>query len=105
MTKLKVKEIQLLHAISGDEPWPEEEVAEEPNVVQEEANTDAEVSSEEKQKKSPKEKESEPDEIVSDEGPVEVEWDLTSDDKESEKKDKKNPIKDADDESEQPTLF
>jgi topoisomerase-4 subunit A len=26
LTKLKVKEIVLTHAIEGDEPWPEEEV-------------------------------------------------------------------------------
>lgn len=89
LTKLKVKEILLTHAIQGNEPWPEpevEEVVEQPKIDEEE-NTEGET------------------EVVSNDsdGPIEVEWDL-SDSDESNKNTKSNPIKDIEDDS-QGSLF
>ncbi|MCH2234237.1 MAG: DNA gyrase/topoisomerase IV subunit A [Crocinitomicaceae bacterium] len=88
LTKLKVKEIQLMHAIGGDEPWPEEEKEE---AEKSENTSSAESAAEEIKIDSTK-----------DEGPIEVEWDLTEDEEKS--KEKKNPIKDPEDED-QTSLF
>jgi topoisomerase-4 subunit A len=80
LTKLKVKEIQLVGPIEGDEPWPEPEI------------------------KTPEEA------TVSDENPVEIEWDIKAEKSEGEKEDTKepkkkgNPIKEEDDDS-QASLF
>lgn len=82
LTKLKVKEIELVGPIEGDVPWPEPEKKPE---TKESVDTDDD------------------NEEVNSEGPVEVEWDLTGDDKE-EKPKKGNPIKDEEDDS-QASLF
>lgn len=81
LTKLKVKEIELNHAIAGDIPWPEPEVEEVEAVEVVDAATEEEAKSTE------------------DDKAIEVEWDLTKD-----KKDKPNPIKEEDDDS-QGSLF
>ena len=82
LTKLKVKEIELVGPVEGDVPWPEPEKEEVEDIEQEEGA----------------------DEGATPEGPVEVEWDLTGDDEEEEKPKKGNPIKDEDDDS-QASLF
>lgn len=77
LTKLKVKEIELMHPIAGGTPWPEEEkIEEEP----EEVTTDADDT-----------------DASDDDSPVEMEWDMTD-------KKKSNPIKDIKDEG-QGSLF
>jgi topoisomerase-4 subunit A len=91
LTKLKVKEIQLVGPIEGEEPWPvpEKPIEIEVPIVDENTGTPQEVSSDES---------------------VEIEWDIQaekqSDDKEvSKPKSKKsNPIKDPEDDS-QGSLF
>ena len=91
LTKLKVKEIELVGPIEGDEPWPKTEVAE---------KTSAKNSTEEKDEKTEKP-------TSDDENPVEIEWDLSGEDSEEaeNKKTKKgNPIKDEEDDS-QAKLF
>lgn len=76
LTKLKVKEIELMHPIEGDQPWPKPE-------VKEKVETDEPV-----------------DTGVADDSPVEMEWDINA-----EKKTKKSkPIKDDEDDS-QGSLF
>jgi topoisomerase-4 subunit A len=77
LTKLKVKEVELTHAIEGDEPWPTP-VVEEPEATVE----NSEVEAGEKKPEN------------SEESSREVEWDLTDT-----KKDKPNPIKEEDDDS------
>ena len=77
LTKLKVKEVQLMHEINGGEPWPEPELPVDESPIDEKTEgSDGKVS-------------------ASDEGSIEVEWDLTK---------KGDAIKDVDDDS-QPTLF
>ncbi len=90
LTKLKVKEIELLHAIEGDEPWPEVEYEEEleDDILDDQEDGQIDNDSE--------------DESSTDEGPIEVEWDLTGEDEQP--KIKKNPIKDPEDED-QTSLF
>ena len=77
LTKLKVKSIELTHAINGGEPWPvpEEEQVEQTPVAENEAQPAA----------------------SGEEGPIEVEWDLSE-------KPTDSPIKDIDDDS-QTELF
>lgn len=76
LTKLAVKDIELIGPIEGDEPWPKKE--------KEEVEEDAET-------------------LESDgDSPVEVEWDIESSDDTKPKK--KNPIKESDDDS-QAKLF
>jgi topoisomerase-4 subunit A len=78
LTKLKVKDIELLHSIPGEEPWPEEF-----NVSnqEEEEYIDAEDES---------------TTLTQEEGPIEVVWDIEK----PQKVKKPNPIKEDDDESE-----
>ncbi len=78
LTKLKVKDIELLHSIPGEEPWPEEY-----NVTNQEEEEFIET-----------EDESTPS--TPEEGPIEVVWDLEK----PQKVKKPNPIKEDDDESE-----
>lgn len=130
LTKLKIKEINLLPPKEGEE-WPEEEIIEVDDNLEEEdlaENTEeskdnTDLSSEEQKdtpsdhgksvekKPSSEEKTEEikapaPITPVKDEGPVEVEWDVTPPKKEEEKKPKKKgPIKDDDDGEDQMTLF
>jgi topoisomerase-4 subunit A len=89
LTKLKVKEITLVGPIGGNTPWPEVEKKD----TEAESNEDSDNSDDD-------------DELGdSEEGPVEVEWDLSSDtDKKEEKPKKGNPIKDEEDDS-QASLF
>ena len=80
LTKLKVKEVELLHEINGGEPWPDD-LVEEAEIIEEDT-TDSESNPENLEAKS-------------DEESIEMEWDLTK---------KENPIKDEDDDS-QTELF
>jgi topoisomerase-4 subunit A len=91
LTKLKVKEITLVGPIGGNTPWPEVEKKD----TEAESNEDSDNSDDD-----------DDDELGdSEEGPVEVEWDLSSDtDKKEEKPKKGNPIKDEEDDS-QASLF
>ncbi|MFK8037810.1 MAG: DNA gyrase/topoisomerase IV subunit A [Crocinitomicaceae bacterium] len=79
LTKLKVKEIELTHAVNGGKPWPVEEKVE--DVEPENDESDLEKTAEK----------------VTEEGPIEMEWDMTD-------KKKSNPIKDIEDDS-QAKLF
>ncbi len=87
LTKLKIKEIELVGPIEGEVPWPKPEKKAKSNDDEDSSgdNTSDEVSSE------------------GDEGPVEIEWDLTGD-KDDAKPKKGNPIKDEEDDS-QASLF
>jgi topoisomerase-4 subunit A len=78
LTKLKVKDIELLHSIPGEEPWPEEF-----NVTNQ--NEEEFIESEDENIQS-----------NSDDAPIEVVWDLEK----PQKVKKPNPIKEDDDESE-----
>jgi topoisomerase-4 subunit A len=88
LTKLKVKDIELAHAIAGDVPWPVEE-----EKVKSAAQQDEESDDEE-------ETYLDGDDNDVDVDPIEMEWDLMKD----KKKDKPNPIKDEEDDS-QTKLF
>tara|TARA_B110000037_G_scaffold188288_1_gene219541 strand:- start:62737 stop:65481 length:2745 start_codon:yes stop_codon:yes gene_type:complete len=82
LTKLKVKEVELTHAIEGDTTWPRPEV-EEPKATVENSEAGDKVEKGEDTEES-----------------REVEWDLTDT-----KKDKPNPIKEDDDDDNQGKLF
>ena len=88
LTKLKVKDIELAHAIAGDVPWPVEEEKVKSATQQDEESNDEE------------ETYLDGDDNEVDDDPIEMEWDLTKD----KKKDKPNPIKDEEDDS-QTKLF
>ena len=75
LTKLKIKEVELLHEINGGIPWPEPEVVEEEVILPSESELESEVN-------------------TTDDGSIEVEWDLT-------KKNGSSPIQDIDDDSQQ----
>lgn len=82
LTKLAIKDVELIGPIEGDEPWPDPEGKEE--EVKEEKEDD--VKSEDS------------------ESPVEIEWNIEKDGKKKGGGKKKGPIKDSDDDS-QASLF
>lgn len=95
LTKLKVKEITLPHAIAGDEPWPEPE--------KEEVKGQDKLFEEKEEKETADGKSEEKVDAKKDEKAIEVEWDISAE--EEKKSDKKGPIiKDEDDDS-QASLF
>ncbi|MBD3638218.1 MAG: DNA gyrase/topoisomerase IV subunit A [Crocinitomicaceae bacterium] len=92
LTKLAVKDIELIGGIEGEEPWPDTEDEEEDNEEITTAENDDDSEDDQEQ------------ELKNDgDAPVEVEWDIKAEGKKAKGK-KKNPIKDPEDDS-QASLF
>ena len=108
LTKLAIKEIQLLPTVEGEE-WPIPEKEEAPVEIK--PTEEIAEPFEENKEVSDKDENievapAEPVTPIKDKGPVEVEWEIETPEKiEEPKKEKKNPIKPADDEDDQMTLF
>jgi topoisomerase-4 subunit A len=99
LTKLKVKEILLAHAIEGDTPWPDEDDHVSPNETASGTEQDEAFEDEEQTADSSSTESNEVPSEETGEAPREVEWDLTQ-----LRKPKKG--NDTDDEGPiQPTLF
>lgn len=92
LTKLKVKDIELMHEIGGDIPWPEVK-KEKPQTSA--VEDDEEIDSDLDQSIEEDEVSDDSIEIKPDDNPIEIEWDLAN----PKKKGKPSPIKDEEDDT------
>lgn len=108
LTKLAVKEIELMPVVEGEE-WDEDEEISDAFESENEPSVNENVENTEEEEEEKKAEANETIAPVKDEGPVEVEWEITpvaeEETKIEEEKKKKSPIKPIDPDDDQMTLF